>query len=582
MWTARIPIGLAFVWLLCGAVACGGGDGGDGVEQRGDHLVSTDWLAEQADDPGLVIIDARPTDDYLEGHLPGAVSASFSEQEATSHGVDTSYGGGLDYFLDEDNPIPFQDGPPEQIQQVVRSFGIDDDSTVVVYDLGPAFDAARFFSTLEYHGFEDIHLLDGGITKWQAEDRPTTQAIPEVEPGDFTASVPEPQIRVDTTYVLRALDDPDKVAITSLTPAWYYGSHLAYSEAGHIPKSKLIPLAYFFEPDGTWKSADGLRPLVEVVGIDQEQEMITYCGGGPLSAATYYALKYLADYPRVRNYQGSVVAWLHDDRGLELHSYQHPEMLRDAQWIHWWAGDRIQHLFTDPPALTVDVRPAADYEPEHIPWSVNVPLTGPDTITGQGPDAWANDLGAKGVGAEMETVICDAGIRPTTALFFWLLEYLGHPEVSLCRDGVAGWEDAGFELTAEATIIDEPQDPIDVAVHPKDFAAQPQSALRLTSADQARIDDRFARSWLVLAEEVPEAVPADEYAHLPWEQLLTEDGRLQTAAALYTALDEAGVHRFSEIVCYSDQPAEAAVGYLALRLLGYPLVRLYLPEADAL
>jgi len=47
-----------------------------------DPLVSTDWLSAHIDDPKVKIIDASfklpgvlplPVDDYLAGHIPGAV-----------------------------------------------------------------------------------------------------------------------------------------------------------------------------------------------------------------------------------------------------------------------------------------------------------------------------------------------------------------------------------------------------------------------------------------------------------------------------------------------------------------------------
>ena len=51
-----------------------------------DPLVTTDWLAARLDDPKVKIIDASykmpgvlplPSDDYLGGHIPGAVFSVF-------------------------------------------------------------------------------------------------------------------------------------------------------------------------------------------------------------------------------------------------------------------------------------------------------------------------------------------------------------------------------------------------------------------------------------------------------------------------------------------------------------------------
>ena len=82
---------------------------------------------------------------------------------------------------------------------------------------------------------------------------------------------------------------------------------------------------------------------------------------------------------------------------------------------------------------------------------------------------------------------------------------------------------------------------------------------------------------VVSAEEVPTDLPVDDYRHVPWAQNLTDDGELDTAGALWTLYEEAGVSYFSEIICYSDKPAEATLTYFVLRLLGFPKVVVYLP-----
>jgi 3-mercaptopyruvate sulfurtransferase SseA len=131
-------------WLVIVAVAgvvsttAGCGETAE-APPRGERLVSTQWLANRLEDGSVVIVDARPTEPYLEGHLPGAVSASFSAEEYLSYGRDVSYGGGLDLFGDRTGQIPFQDGPPGQIQDAARGLGIHDASVVVVYDGGADF-----------------------------------------------------------------------------------------------------------------------------------------------------------------------------------------------------------------------------------------------------------------------------------------------------------------------------------------------------------------------------------------------------------------------------------------------------------
>ena len=143
-------------------------------------VVSTEWLLQNKDNPNLVLLDATNTFDYLEGHIPGAISASFKEEDAISQDVIVSYGGGVDLFTDTDSPIPFQDLPGEKMQEIFRAWGINPDSIVVVYDKGAGMYATRLMYSLRFWGVENSALLDGGSTRWTALGNTLSQDIPAV------------------------------------------------------------------------------------------------------------------------------------------------------------------------------------------------------------------------------------------------------------------------------------------------------------------------------------------------------------------------------------------------------------------
>jgi thiosulfate/3-mercaptopyruvate sulfurtransferase len=573
-WAPRLLLALVTV----GAGACD--DDGPPARTLAPGLVSAEWLAERLDEPGLVIVDARPTAEYLAGHIPGAISASFPEDEATSNGRPISYGGGVDIFGDEESSVPFQDGSPEQIQEAVRSLGIDPDSRVIVYDTGPDFDASRFLFTLAHHGFDGASILDGGFGFWTSEGRPTDTVIPEVTRGSFVAKAPDPTLVATTDDVLAALADPNVYVVTGLEPSWHYGQYLAYSEAGHIPQAVPIPLAYYFDADGRFRSVEQLEALFEVSGVETDSEIITYCGGNPLSACTWFTLRYVMGHKRVRNYTGSLVAWLADARDLPVDTYQHPAMLRDTNWIHWWAGERIQTLLLDAPAQVIDVRSSSDHDAAHMPWSVSIPVGDVATTSA---DVWASTFADTGIGTEREVVVCDQRITPEMTAMFWLLEYLGHTRVSVCADGLRGWTAAGYALTDEPTLVTAPNQRLDVAIHPTRFDVALREDRRLRTPDGAPIQAAFPRLWLVASESIPEvAAEMDTIAHVPWTENLTATGYLKSAAELWKLYEASGVSLFEEVVCTADSWQEASVAYFALRTLGVPMVRVYLPNGTEL
>jgi thiosulfate/3-mercaptopyruvate sulfurtransferase len=61
--------------------------------------------------------------------------------------------------------------------------------------------------------------------------------------------------------------------------------------------------------DGTFKSMEELRALYESKGVAKDKEVIVYCRIGERAAHTFFVLKELLGYPKVRLYDGSWSEW---------------------------------------------------------------------------------------------------------------------------------------------------------------------------------------------------------------------------------------------------------------------------------
>ena len=79
---------------------------------------------------------------------------------------------------------------------------------------------------------------------------------------------------------------------------------------GHIPGARSVPWARAANPDGSFKTADELRAIYEgEVGLQRDDDVVTYCRIGERSSHTWFVLTYLLGYDRVRNYDGSWTEW---------------------------------------------------------------------------------------------------------------------------------------------------------------------------------------------------------------------------------------------------------------------------------
>jgi thiosulfate/3-mercaptopyruvate sulfurtransferase len=80
---------------------------------------------------------------------------------------------------------------------------------------------------------------------------------------------------------------------------------------GHIPGARSVPWAKAINPaDGTFKTAAELETLYcQENALDPKKETIAYCRIGERSSHSWFALKYLLGFDKVRNYDGSWTEW---------------------------------------------------------------------------------------------------------------------------------------------------------------------------------------------------------------------------------------------------------------------------------
>ena len=79
---------------------------------------------------------------------------------------------------------------------------------------------------------------------------------------------------------------------------------------GHIPTAASVPWARAAAEDSTFRSREELEAVYrDEVGLADDDDIIAYCRIGERSSHTWFVLKYLLGYDRVRNYDGSWTEW---------------------------------------------------------------------------------------------------------------------------------------------------------------------------------------------------------------------------------------------------------------------------------
>ncbi len=260
-----------------------------------DKLVTTDWVAEHGNDPGVRLVEIDvDTVAYDEGHIAGSISWNWTTE--------------LQDQLRRDILSK------EDIEELLGNSGVSNDTRVILYGDNNNWFAAYGLWLLELYGHTNVALMDGGRIKWIAEDRPLTEDEPDIEPTAYTAKDPDPALRAVREEVLAAVRAGGVQLVDVRSPAEYTGQIIAppgMSETaqrpGHIPGAINMPWARAVNEDGTFRSEDELRELYGGAGLDLSGDTptIAYCRIGERSSHTWFVLHYLLGIEEVRNYDGS-------------------------------------------------------------------------------------------------------------------------------------------------------------------------------------------------------------------------------------------------------------------------------------
>jgi thiosulfate/3-mercaptopyruvate sulfurtransferase len=264
------------------------------------------------------------------------------------------------------------------------------------------------------------------------------------------------------------------------------------------------------------------------------------------------------------------MGWLSDPRGLPYWTYDAPFLMRDSAWLQWAGGPMIR-TYLGAQVSIVDVRPAEAFNLGHVPFALSIPASVFRSHLGN-PGRLANVLGAAGVDPSLEAVVVSgAGLTADSALAFVMLEMLGQKTVTVFMDSMDRSAQLGIALTKDPTAVGAKKAPRDLTIEPKAYPGNVRNDVII--ADPKSSEGVYPKVFIASGKAVPAATPDGRVVHVPFTDLLNPDGTPRAAKDIWNILTKAGVPRYAEIVCFSDDPGEAAANYFILKLMGFPDVK---------
>lgn len=263
-----------------------------------DFLLSAEELYHKLGQ--VVIIDTRfellhPTKGkalYQKSHIPGAQYFDLNEDLASPI---RKHGG--------KHPLPDSAAFLAKLGEA----GIDQDTTIVIYDQGNAMFAARLHWLLDYYGHKRKYILDGGFTAWEKAGYATTDSIVIPTPKSYHAEAKQDMI-VNIEQVKERQASRDSTLIDARSWERYLGKTEPYYEkAGHIPGAKSFDWQPLLTEQGKWKTKKEIRDYFSE--LKPGGEIVVSCGSGVSACMNILALRALG-YTNVKLYPGSFSDWI--------------------------------------------------------------------------------------------------------------------------------------------------------------------------------------------------------------------------------------------------------------------------------
>ncbi len=277
--------------------------------QLNQPIVSTQWLADNLDEPSLRLFDASV---YLEAKAdgPGYITESGRARWANSHIPGANFLDMLADFSDNSQPVQMMMHSAERFAELCGRHGIGNDHAVVIYSGQTMMWSARMWWMLRSVGFSNAAVLDGGLEKWVREGHPMSSRAKAYAPTMFNARH-NPAMWADKKDVLRAIHNPAVCTINALQPDIYDGQINRYGREGHIPGSHNVYYNSLLDPEsGTYLPLAELGQKFQAAG-PFDRRTVLYCGGGVSACLDAIALTMLG-HQDLAVYDGSMFEWCMD------------------------------------------------------------------------------------------------------------------------------------------------------------------------------------------------------------------------------------------------------------------------------
>ena len=227
-------------------------------------------------------------------------------------------------------------------------------------------------------------------------------------------------------------------------------------------------------------------------------------------------------------------------------------------------ADTLQILIREKTVRIVDVRKEQEYQQEHIPTAVSIPLA--QLLKKDTPEEVVNLMQNAGISDKMPVVVYDDTFGALAARVAWTFQYVGHTNTALLEMTFSQWKNLGLPIEKKTNSFPRVEHPLNVndQIHADSsyvdaIKEQPNKIL---------LDSRERLNFLT--EHIPGA------KNIPYTMLGSNGSIFRNAEEIKRFIENRGISTDSEIITYCGSVGTlSGLAYYALKLAGVKNVKLY-------
>src|SRR5215204_5135904 len=202
-------------------------------------------------------------------------------------------------------------------------------------------------------------------------------------------------------------------------------------------------------------------------------------------------------------------------------------------------ADTLRSLIRRKSVRVVDVRKTEDYQSEHIPTAVSLPLA--RILENDLPEKIVTFLEELGISESTPVVVYDDTFGALAARVAWTFQYIGHDNVALLEMTFKQWKELGLETEKKQQTFPRARHSLSIKKDIYVDASYVEAAAK-SKPSTLLVDSRERLNYLT--EHIPGA------RNIPYTMVGSEDSILRKAEELKRLIENRGITNDAEIITY--------------------------------